>query len=209
MTRLAAATAVMLALACASGASPLRAQPADIAAPIAALNAGLAQIERAAPNTSFAQRYQMLAPIVDRAFNLPFVLQEVVGPRWPSIPADQQQRLLAAFRAFTIATYVSSFDSNSGDRFQLLPATHPYGPDIAVETRIVPRTGDPTEIDYVMRQGPAGWQAINVLLDGTISRVAVQRSDFRSLLDSGNGAEALIDSLTRKVENLSNGTVRP
>ena len=34
-----------------------------------------------------------------------------------------------------------------------------------------------------MRQVNAdAWKAVDVLLDGTISRVAVQRSDFRSLL---------------------------
>ena len=40
----------------------------------------------------------------------------------------------------------------------------------------------PTPLDYVMRQGEKGRRAVDVLLDGSISRVAVQRSDFRSLL---------------------------
>ncbi|HUB15081.1 MAG TPA: ABC transporter substrate-binding protein [Acetobacteraceae bacterium] len=35
------------------------------------------------------------------------------------------------------------------------------------------------------RSGPAGWQVVDVLTDGYISRVAVQRSDFRQLLASG------------------------
>jgi len=45
-----------------------------------------------------------------------------------------------------------------------------------------------------------------VLLDGSISRVAVQRSDFRSLLGSGH-AGALIRSLQDKVAQLSGGTL--
>ncbi len=53
-------------------------------------------------------------------------------------------------------------------------------------------------IDYVMRGGAGGWRIVDVLLNGSISRVAVQRSDFRALLESGNPA-ALIDSLKRKV----------
>jgi phospholipid transport system substrate-binding protein len=81
------------------------------------------------------------------------------------------------------------------------------GADKVVETEIVPKTGDPTRIDYVMRQYPAGWQAVDVLEEGTISQVAVQRSDFRSLLEGGAGK--LIDSLKAKVVKLSGGTVTP
>jgi phospholipid transport system substrate-binding protein len=55
-----------------------------------------------------------------------------------------------------------------------------------------------------MRQSPQGWRAVDVLLDGTISRVAVQRSDFRSLLNHG-GAPALAKSLQEKTADLSGG----
>ena len=46
---------------------------------------------------------------------------------------------------------------------------------------------------------------MDVLMDGSISRVAVQRSDFRSLLSSG-GAPALVAGLQHKVANLSGDT---
>ena len=48
------------------------------------------------------------------------------------------------------------------------------------------------------------WKAVDVLLDGTISRVAVQRSDFRSLLGTGD-AGALIASLERKAMDFAGG----
>jgi phospholipid transport system substrate-binding protein len=53
-----------------------------------------------------------------------------------------------------------------------------------------------------MHQGPARWQVVDVLTDGAISRVAVQRSDFRSLLMSG-GVLALTAELSRKTANLT------
>jgi phospholipid transport system substrate-binding protein len=62
----------------------------------------------------------------------------------------------------------------------------------------------PLKLDYVMRRGPDGWQAVDVLTDGAISRVAVQRSDFRQLLVSG-GVPALVAGLSHKVANLSGG----
>ena len=64
----------------------------------------------------------------------------------------------------------------------------------------------PVELGYLMQQTPAGWKAVDVLADGSISRVAVQRSDFRGLLASG-GVSALLASLERKVADLSNGAM--
>ena len=43
-----------------------------------------------------------------------------------------------------------------------------------------------------------------MLADGSISRVAVQRSDFRRLVSRG-GAQALIESLNQKTNDLSGG----
>ena len=57
-----------------------------------------------------------------------------------------------------------------------------------------------------MRNEAAGWKVVDILLDGTISRVAVQRSDFASLVSSGD-ASPLIGSLKSKVSLLSNGSM--
>jgi phospholipid transport system substrate-binding protein len=63
------------------------------------------------------------------------------------------------------------------------------------------QAGD-VKLSYVMRQTPAGWKAVDVLADGSISRVAVQRSDFRALLANG-GSPALVASLEQKVSELA------
>jgi len=57
-----------------------------------------------------------------------------------------------------------------------------------------------------MHETPQGWRAVDVLLNGTISQVAVQRSDFRALLTSG-GPDALIASLRQKTASLSGNTL--
>jgi phospholipid transport system substrate-binding protein len=81
------------------------------------------------------------------------------------------------------------------------------GADRVVETEIVPVKGDAIRIDYVMRHGPQGWQAVDVLEEKSISQVAVQRSDFRALMAQGAGA--LIASLTAKVDTLSGSSIKP
>ena len=133
------------------------------------------------------------------------VLAASVGPRLTSLPADQQAALLDVFRKFTVASYAANFDSFDGERFDVVPDQRAVGSDLVVGTRLVQRTGDPVSIDYVMHQGPQGWRAIDVLLNGSISQNAVKRSDFRSLVSTS--AQPLIDSLRRKVSDLSGGAL--
>jgi phospholipid transport system substrate-binding protein len=180
--------------------------PGDPTEPVQALNAGLLAVMKAGTATPFLRRYEMLAPVVDRTFDIPGILRACVGPRWSGLSGEEQGELLSAFRRFTIASYVANFDAYNNERFELLPDQRMVGADQVVPTRIVPVTGAPTRIDYVMRQFPDGWRAVDVLLDGSISRVAVQRSDFRSLIGAGDAAQ-LIASLQRKVADLSGGAM--
>jgi phospholipid transport system substrate-binding protein len=177
-----------------------------IQAPINALDEGLMAVMKAGKPAPFTQRFQILAPVIDGAFDLSEILQRSVGPTWSEIAPDQQSKLLEVFRTFTIASYVANFDTDNGDTIQILPELRNIGDDRIVQTRLVPKSGTATEIDYQMHQDNAGWRAIDVLLDGSISRVAVQRSDFRAEIRTGD-ASRLIQSLQKKVSSLSGGTM--
>jgi phospholipid transport system substrate-binding protein len=189
---------------------PFSAGAVDAAAavtPIQQLCDGLLTIMRAGRAVPFAQRFSQLAPVVDKAFDLDTILKVSVGPTWPALSPDQQAMLETAFRRYTVASYVSNFNEYSGQRFDISPNVRDLSDgEQVVDTRIVPQdpAGETHVLDYVMRQGPQGWRAVDVLMDGTISRVAVQRSDFRDLLARG-GATALAQSLQQKTANLSGG----
>lgn len=62
------------------------------------------------------------------------------------------------------------------------------------------------KLDFVVRPGGDGWRILDVLADGSISRLAVLRSDFRRLLSDGTGAQ-LTATLDRKVADLSRGAL--
>lgn len=181
------------------------AEASEVAAPIVALNAALVQAMKEGPKTTFLQRFDLLAPDIDRSFDLPDILRVSVGLIYPNLPDAERETLLTVFRRFTIASYVANFDSFDGERFEVLPGLRTTGRDEVVSTRLIPATGQPIRLDYVMRYTEGGgWRAIDVLLDGTISRVAVQRSDFRALLAQGT-AHRLIVTLQKKIVDLSGG----
>lgn len=195
------AVAVAAALATAA---PARAADADAAAPIQALDQALIGAMKAGKGVPFSQRFATLAPVIERTFDLPAILKASVGLRWASLNQTEQQQLLTAFRKFTVASYTANFNQFGGERIDISPESRTIGADQVVGTKIV-SGGDTTPIDYVMHRTPDGWRAIDVLLNGSISQVAVNRSDWRALLASGAGP--LIDSLQRRVATLSGGTI--
>jgi phospholipid transport system substrate-binding protein len=178
------------------------------AAPIVALNAGLiATMKAGSANASFTSRYQALDPVVKSTYNLQVILQNSTGFYWSTLPAAQQQELAKLFEQFTVASYVSAFSSYNGQSFQLLPDERSVGASKVVETQILPGDGSPpTRLDYVMTNGAAGWQVTDVLLNGTISKVALQSSDFSSEVTSGDASQ-LISALKAKVATLSGGAL--
>jgi len=198
--------AIMASIGAALVAPVAWADPAAVQ-PIRTLCDALLQIMHAGTGTPFPQRFEMLTPVADKVFDLEAILQVSVGLGWSSLPPAQQSTLLTAFRRYTIANYVNSFDNFNGQRFDVQPDTRslPNNEQLA-QTRIISSSGEAHELDYVMRQVNGGWKAVDVLADGSISRVAVQRSDFRRLLSSG-GATALIESLNRKISDLYGGAL--
>jgi phospholipid transport system substrate-binding protein len=173
-----------------------------VLAPVHELVAGLLRVMKAGHSASFSERSNMLGPVIDQTFDLTTILKESVGFTWASLPPDQQAALEQAFRRYTVSSYVNSFDDYNGQRFQVNPETRTVGSDEVVRTRIIPTSGDAHDLDYVMREGQQGWRIVDVLADGAISRVAVQRSDFRRLIRQG-GAPALAESLATKSASLS------
>jgi phospholipid transport system substrate-binding protein len=124
-------------------------------------------------------RYARLAPAVDRTFDIPTMTRLAIGPAWGPLSPAQQQQLLAAFAHSIAATYADRFDSYSGEQ----------------------SNGEATRLDYLMRQDQGSWRISDVYLDGTISQLAVHRSEFHSILQR-EGVDGLVMALNRKTDLL-------
>jgi phospholipid transport system substrate-binding protein len=155
------------------------------------------------PRIGFAGRRERLAPVIPQTFNFPLMTRLMVGPQWATLTTAQQQQLIAAFRAFSIATYANRFDDYSGEQFDTedKPFLAANG-DAIVKSKLVEQNGDIVELDYLMRNESNRWQVIDVYLSGTVSELATRRSEFASVLRR-DGPDALVDLLQRKTAELA------
>jgi phospholipid transport system substrate-binding protein len=174
---------------------------ADVTAPIRAFYDTLLDVMKRAKALGVRGRYDTLAPVISATFDLPAMTRISVGPRWNSIPREQQAALIEAFTRMTIATYASRFDGYSGERFEIEPAVETRNTGSVVHTRIIQSKGEPVALNYLMRKSAGAWKAVDVYLSGTISELATRRSEFGAIIDAG-GPRALIDSLRQQADRL-------
>lgn len=204
LKRLLSSCLLLIGLAVAGGFSSTARAEAE-AAPAAAqrLCDALLGAMKAGTSLDFAGRRDLLAPEIQRDFDLAFMIRIIVGPPWRSLTPGDQQKLADAFSAYSIATYAQRFHAWSGEHFAVdpSPTALPRG-DCVVHTKLF--TGDPTpvQLDYLMRKTGDRWRIIDVYLNGTISEVAARRSEYTTILRQG-GAPALIALLAGKTEDFA------
>ena len=144
-------------------------KPEVVTAPIRAFYDSLLSVMRRARELGVHGRYDALAPAIHATFDLAAMTRISVGPPWNSIAADQQAALIDAFTRMTIATYANRFDGYGGERFEVDPAVETRNTGSIVHTRIIPSSGVPVPLNYLMRKSGATWKVVDFSLGGSIS----------------------------------------
>jgi phospholipid transport system substrate-binding protein len=142
-------------------------------------------------------RYDKLKPAVEKAFDLPAMTATAVGPTWAGLSDADKKALTDAFSRMTIANYAKSFDSYSGEKFTVEPASVVRGSDHFVKSTMK-SSSETIAFNYRTHQVGSDWKVTDVYLAGNISQMAQKRSDFAATLASG-GPQALakrINALT-------------
>jgi phospholipid transport system substrate-binding protein len=167
--------------------------------------AALLAVMKEAKKLSFDERYKRLAPAIEQAFDLGLMTRIAIGPGWTGFTQDQQQRLSAAFKRYTISNYANRFDDYGGERFEVSSKVTPNPNGVRVDSSLVKSNGETVDLNYLLRQDAAGsWKIIDVYLSGTVSELATRRSEFSAVLQRG-GADALVQLIEQRSAALRAG----
>ncbi len=156
------------------------------------------------PALKFAGRVERLTPALSAAFDLPTMTRIAAGAQWPAIKPEEQRQLVDSFSRFSVASYAANFDGWSGERFEVVKESPAPGSGggMIVETRLVPKSGDPVQLNYLLRPSAGGPRIIDVFVNGTISELAARRSEFASVL-AHDGAKGLHEMLETRLKELA------
>ncbi len=148
------------------------------------------------PNLGFKGREERLRPAVAAAYDMVAMTKGTLGLAAGKLSADETAQLAEAYTRFSVATYADQFDAWDGERFEVGEARPAANGLMLVPSKIIPASGAPTAIDYLMHQDGGSWKIIDVLFDGSISQVAVRRSEFVPVFrrEGLNGLISLLDN---------------
>ena len=147
-------------------------------------------------------RYEKLKPVIESAFDLPGMTRLSVGPAWNTMSDADHEALTKALTRYTVASYAANFKSFDGEKFVVEPAAKDRNADKVVFSKLIAGK-DTIPFNYLMRKNGAGWKVIDIYLNGFVSQMAKQRSDFGATVQAGGAA-----ALEKKINGLADGLMK-
>jgi len=201
MFRYCSSIKALLLLVCIVVPAGARAGTPSADAVVEVFQANLIGVMKEAEKLSVRQRFDRLAPSVEKSFHLPLMAQIAVGSYWSAATSTERMDLAKAFRRMSIATLATLFDSYAGELFKQV-GTQP-GPQstLLVRTKLVKADKSTVDIAYVSRQFDGDWRIIDVIIDNGISELMVRRSEYHTILKK-EGIPGLVALLNGKADEL-------
>ncbi len=187
-------------------AEPPAAAPADdrLASPTASVesfHAGLLAIMKEAKALGFQGRIDRLAPLMAETFDLDFMASKTVGRHWNKLSDAEKRRWAETFTRFTVANYAGRFTGFTGEEFVTLGVDDAARGTRVVLTKIVVPGEDDVQLNYRLIEKNGEWRVIDVYLNGTVSELALRRSEYSSALKR-EGFDELLASIETKIADL-------
>jgi len=183
----------------------LTARPAAAAAtpttPVTALCDRLIEVMKQGDELGFDGREKRLRPVVTSSYDMAALTKSTLGLAGNKLTAEEAGKLADAYGRFSVATYADQFRHWDGEHFEIGEPHDAGNGSTVVPTVIVGGDGSRTAIDYLVHEADGGWRIIDVLFKGSVSQVAVRRSEFVPYFRQ-NGLDALIAMLDGKTQAL-------
>jgi phospholipid transport system substrate-binding protein len=184
-----------------AGAQVASATQATPASTVEHFHEGLLDIMKHARELGFEGRIDRLTPLMSEAFDLDFMASKTVGRHWRSLSDQDKQLWAETFTRFTTANYAGRFTGYTGEAFVTLDVEDAARNTRLVLTKIVVPGEEDVQLNYRLIERDGDWRIIDVYLNGTVSELALRRSEYSSALKR-EGFEQLVASIETKIADL-------
>lgn len=169
------------------------------------LNAALLEIMKNADSLGYQGRFDTVSPVVQEVFDMQFMASKSVGRHWDKWSPEDQERWLELFARHIAANYAGQFTGYSGESFEILGEEPAIRDTRVVRTRLTRPSDEDVQLNYRLRQVDGEWRIIDIYLNGTVSELALRRSEYSSVLKR-EGLESLLSTIAAKCQELEKGS---
>jgi len=167
------------------------------------LDAAYLDVMKNAVKLGYAGRFEKFEPVLSKSFDFAAMARLSVGGRWKDFTPAQQAKLTETFGKLSVATHAGRFIGYSGERFEIVGEEPSTQGTVLVRTRVVIPGKEAVQLDYRLHAGQEeGWRIIDVFMNGTVSELALRRSEYSAVLDR-DGFDGLITALDGKIADFA------
>ena len=149
----------------------------------------------------FDARLQRVSPAVERAFDVEYMSAKCVGRHWKKLDDAEKAGWRAQFMGLLTANYAGNFKDFDGERFETLGEEPSARSTQIVMTKLIVPGDEDVAFNYRLKERDGQWRIIDIYLRGTVSELALRRSDFASILKR-DGFEELTVAVDEKIAKL-------
>lgn len=149
-----------------------------------------------------AERKTRFRELFRANFDVPAVGRFVLGRYWRTADAETREAFLSVFEEVMVQRFAPKFAGYAETKFEVskvraLEDESQY----VVSSKISPKTGEPFEVGWRVRQSDGQFKILDVIGEG-VSMALTLRSEYASAIkDSGGQIQGLIDRLRKQVES--------
>ena len=168
---------------------------AEPATPVNKFHEGLIQVMR---STSYSDRLQLLAPIVESTFDTTTVARVALGRNWRKIEDEQKATITSLMGEIIVTSYASRFPIYSQQHFEVL------GQKSIKSNRVIVRTqlhtdSEKVDLDYQLVDLGGQWKIFDVVANG-VSDLSLKRATYSATFESG-GVTGVIEEIRQTIKD--------
>lgn len=170
------------------------------------LHDALTEAMKQADALGYQGRFDLIAPAVNAHIDQKFMASKSIGRAWKKLTEDEQTRWLKSFADLTVANYAGRFKGYSGEHFVMNGEQEAPHDTRLVSTTLVLPNDDDVKLNYRLHQVDGEWKIIDVYMNGTVSELALRRSEYSSTLKR-QGFDSLITAVNKKLTDFAVGNL--
>ncbi len=153
-------------------------------------------------NVPQAEKDARFSTLFNKALDLDFIGQFVLGRYWRTATPAQRKEFIAVYRQLNVSTWSKRFDEFKGKEF-VFKGTSPSKSkgQIFVNSVVPMDEGEPAKVDWRVREKNGDYKVVDIIIEN-VSLAITARNEYTAFIkNNAGGIDALIANLKTKINN--------
>ncbi|MBE6452765.1 MAG: ABC transporter substrate-binding protein [Alphaproteobacteria bacterium] len=147
------------------------------------------------------EKDERFADLFNRALDLDFIGQFVLGRYWRTATPAQRKEFISVYRQLNVSTWSKRFDEFKGKEF-IFKGTTPSNSkgQVFVNTIVPMDEGEPAKVAWRVREKNGNYKVVDIVIEN-VSLAITARNEYSAFIKNNSGnVDALITNLKSKIQ---------